>query len=100
MSVGVLCTTMSEPIFTKNHLVEHDATWSFQGEVFSSLCVLCVIDRLNDPQSEQLQLTVFVKTILNELTGINESLLIRMMDRRNDVVVFERYYRPLFGKTS
>ena len=96
---------MSDLIFTQDHVSQHGTEWTVRGKAITSLCVLCVIEKLDHEShsnSNQLQqLTVFVKTVLNELIEAfnkRDITVTRLFHGTENGSVVEHLCRVLMGE--
>lgn len=83
------------PLFTEFH-AQHSTVWSVPGYTLPTLCIACVIERLE----KKGELTLHTQKILNELKALltegsqSKVLLVLKSDKR----VLERLCGHLFGR--
>lgn len=90
MSKEMVCS----PLFTEQH-AKHNTVWSVPGFTLPTLCIACVIERLDKKE----ELTLHIRKILNELRALltegsqSKALIVLKSDKR----VLERLCGNLFG---
>ena len=89
---------MAAVLFTDRH-TQHGTEWTFVGVTIPKLCILCVIERLENKQ--ELQLMVFVRKILDEFVALLNSrdtgLLNALSSSR---IVMDHFCSSLIGKIN
>ena len=83
-----------DDVLTTNHAVDHGDKWTFQGKSFAEICLLCLIEKL---KSEQLQLSVFVRSIFCELTELFQRRDVQLTRISEDTNVLMRLCSETVG---